>query len=271
MKPTAWLLLAVVWPALPTDTVLSQTPPSAERALRLWADASAEIPAPGKSARQRALYRHRSDHSGHEIALILEFLGPVDADDLLQRYRFTGIEQAGGGIRLTAVPRDSVERLFYRQWEIVLDARTHLPVSLTFSGRNDRSPGEPVALFSDRQRALIAAANVTKETHVTDNVQLASAESPAENRVVQAAASTTSAWPQDVQRRAARMPALYGMHWKSTAAALRDLGYTVRFRRGKPAERPEQVYCIAEQSPAPGALLSEETTVVLTLFDKRAD
>lgn len=280
MKHFAWLL-AGVGLAISTSTAHAQTSTAAERVLRLWAAAAETVSSPGKSARQRILYRHRAVHSGHEINLVLEFLGPIDADELLGRYRFTGVERIGDRLRLTATPRDGVERLFLPQWEVMLDAETYLPVSLAFSGRDERPQSGPIALFTDQQRESIAAANPLLEAPRPGRIRLAAAESRSGNGVAHASANFVAnqqagrnaviGGPAAIGRSPARMPVLYGRDWKSTATALRDLGYTVRLRRGKSAERPEQIYHVADQSPRPGEPLSRGATVILTLFDKRED
>jgi hypothetical protein len=100
--------------ALSAKPAISAPPPRLSPAsiLREWATASQAIVPTGKSAGIRTQHAQRSRHNGHQIALIVEFRGPVDADKLLARYRFIEAKRTGNTIRLTAVPRDVVERLF---------------------------------------------------------------------------------------------------------------------------------------------------------------
>jgi hypothetical protein len=257
MDRTACLLAGALLTLSATATV-SAEPPVAEPVLRRWAAASAAIPPPGKSAGQRALFAHRRQHSGHEIALILKFRGPVDVADLLQRYQFARCNRNGDRIRLRATPKDGVERLFFEQFELTLDAKTYLPTAISFTDRHGNRKGELITLFTDRQRERFARTNEPVEAPVPRPVKLASADDPAENSIVQAAF---------VRFSKARMPSLIDLHWKQAKKTLEKLGYAVKFRRGRAAQLPEQVFYVYDQVPKPDELLTPKTTVILTLFD----
>ena len=49
-------------------------------------------------------------------------------------------------IVLTAEPRETVEQLFYRGFELQLDSDTHQPVMIRFMDRNGKQADEPIRL-----------------------------------------------------------------------------------------------------------------------------
>ena len=259
MYRTVCLLGGVLLTLSSASTVLAEQP-AVETVLHRWAAASAAIPSPGKSAGQRTLFAHRRQHSGHEVALVLKFRGPINAADLLRRYRFKETNRNGNRIRLTATPKDGIERLFFKQFEISLDTKTYLPTVVSFTDRKGNRKGKPITLFSERQRERLASSNEPVEAPVPRSVKLGAAEDLFENSIVQ---TVFIGFPEE-----ARMPSLIDMHWKQAKKTMEKLGYTVKIRRGRAARQPEQVYFVYGQVPKPDELLTPSTTVILTLFDK---
>lgn len=133
-----------------------------EGVLDRWARASKSL-SPLSEAEKRTIsdtYKHV--HSGHELAVALEFRGPVRAADLVAKYRWTGVEATDRAVRLTAVPRDDVERLFFRGFEVTLDPRTHLPVSIRFTPRSGRPQSRPLGLVPKLEHGRIEVVSAVR-------------------------------------------------------------------------------------------------------------
>ena len=214
-------LLAVVAVAVMPQSLLAAPPPrlSSAHIVREWAKASQAIVPPGKSAQLRTLHRHRRQFNGHQIALINEFRGPVDADELLKRYRFDEVTRTGNTYRLQAVARDGVERLFSPRWQIDIDAATNLPVSLMLplcGGGNGR---QLVGLLTRQQRIDIALRELPARSR-PGTIVLASGQTSGSRRV------------QAESNRAAerKMPSLVGLPWQAVQDSLERNGFVVRLK-----------------------------------------
>jgi len=177
MFPIASLLIGAAI-VLSTQPTIAAPPPrlSPEHVLREWASISQAIVPPGKSAAKRACHAQRERHNGHQIALIVEFRGPVDADKLLARYRFTEAKRTGNTIQLTGIPRDGIERLFVPRFDVGFTDDSFLPTSLQFADRNSDKMGEPVAMLVKVSAAVIAELNAPVRAPLPSGIRLVGGE-----------------------------------------------------------------------------------------------
>lgn len=158
-----------------------------EHVLREWAKASQTIVPVGKAAQQRTFHEYKNAHKAHQIALINEFRGPVDADQLLKRYRFTEVKRARKLFRLTAVPRDDVEGLFMAGFEVAFSDNSFLPVSIQFVDTNGKQQGDSIALLTSRHESATEAFDRSPVEQERSVVRLAAAvDDPAGESVQQA-------------------------------------------------------------------------------------
>ena len=175
--PVACLLIggAIV---LATAPSIAAPPPrlSPEHILREWAAISEAVVPTSKSAEKRTCHAQRGRLNGHQIALIVELRGPIDADDLLARYRFTEAKRKGNTVRLTVIPRDGVERLFVPRFEVEFIDDSYLPTSLRFADRNGGKMGEPVAVLVKISAAVIAEMNEPVRAPLPPEIRLVKGE-----------------------------------------------------------------------------------------------
>lgn len=113
-------------------------------ALTEWSDTSHSLEPMSPARTQRLTRALQQDYSGHEIAWITLFTGPVDLEDLRDHLNWTGTRSTPDGITLTAVPRDATERLFVSRLEVTLTEK-HVPKSITFVDRQGNRREESVA------------------------------------------------------------------------------------------------------------------------------
>lgn len=116
------------------------------RCLSDWERASAALRPLTKTERQQVALNRRDRYSGHELAVICDLCGPVDLSELLKHYRWVDCRRQSDTLRLTAEPRDMAASLFFREFQIALDAASRLPRSIEFTDRQGTSKGEPVLL-----------------------------------------------------------------------------------------------------------------------------
>jgi hypothetical protein len=115
-----------------------------ENALNEWSETSHSLEPMSPARTQRLSRSLQQDYSGHEIAWITLFTGPVELEDLRDDLTWTGSRSTSDGITLTAVPRDATERLFVSQLEVTL-TENHVPKSITFVDRQGNRREESVA------------------------------------------------------------------------------------------------------------------------------
>lgn len=108
-----------------------------------WEKASKGLPRATTSEVARMHDVHRDFLSEHEMALIREFRGSINAAVLRERYEWTTRRTSRDGATLSARPRDQLEQLFYSRFEVSFDSQTKLPVSLKWF---DRNRGESTAV-----------------------------------------------------------------------------------------------------------------------------
>lgn len=174
--------------------------------------------------------------------------------------------------KLRAKPKRPADAQAWKVAEVFLDTRTGLPAHVRLI--NPAESGEEVYSF----RKLKSNARVGGFLHIfTRNpfkVDLSkyqvdwkdpNGESPAQQQI--------GAAPQ--QARVARggpvVPNLVGMSHKEAEAALNRLGVSkknVKMRRGHVARKPQDVYRVESQSPAPGTPIKDKTRVALDLWIK---
>ncbi|MBT6495221.1 MAG: outer membrane lipoprotein carrier protein LolA [Planctomycetaceae bacterium] len=205
--------------ALSAQRTSAAPPPrlSPEHVLREWASISKAILPAGKSAGKRTQHAQRGRHNGHQIALIVEFRGPIDADNLLARYRFTEAKRKGNTIHLTCIPRDGIERLFVPRFEVAFTDDSFLPTSLQFADRNSGKMGKPVAMLIKVSEAVIAELNAPVRAPLPPDIQLVKGEQVNSPEAVKTAAADipagTSKPSTEVQRVLAK--------WKASASQVR--------------------------------------------------
>lgn len=107
--------------------------------LKKWADASRRLKPLTKLQRKHAFRIRGGQYTPHELSIAIEFHAPVTARSLVRRFAWTVLGSDRDTVRLVGVPRDGLERLFYRRFELSLDANTALPREIHF----DRGDGRP--------------------------------------------------------------------------------------------------------------------------------
>ncbi|WP_166829443.1 hypothetical protein [Thalassoroseus pseudoceratinae] len=174
-------LLAVF--LIPTGLVFADDTSTVQAILSKWEQAAAETREPGRLDREHLLRVGGPEHSAHEIDAVLTFSGPVDANQLTERFQWSCVSADDDAVRLSAEPTDSVESLFYGRVEVVFLADNPLPVGVEFFDlagqpkkqsmnvvcrwRSDASPltpgvsdSRPVMVAENEPRLLrVAAAN----------------------------------------------------------------------------------------------------------------
>ncbi len=142
-------------------------PLSAAGILARWEDASRELPRP-TDRRMSELARFHSHHAcGHWLALVNEFLGPVSAADLEQRFIWQQAVSPAGKPVIQGRPRDVADQLFFRSFEITFDEAQNLPFSICFDDRHGKRAGHPIdlhVLLEDRQARPIQTAGIERTT-----------------------------------------------------------------------------------------------------------
>lgn len=119
-----------------------------EAALARWSESSQSLE-PMCSARARRLSRAmQGEHTGHEIEWVTLFQGPVEVEDLDALLTWESVRETANGSVLSAVPRDSTERLFVPRLEVTLD-ENGVPKDVRFFNRAD-APRPAVALSNIR-------------------------------------------------------------------------------------------------------------------------
>lgn len=115
-----------------------------EEVLAQWSDTSHALEPMSPARTQRLTRSLQQDYSGHEIAWITLFTGPIEREDLRDLLNWTGMRSTPDGVTLTAVPRDATERLFVSRLEVTL-TENHVPKSITFVDREGNRRAESVA------------------------------------------------------------------------------------------------------------------------------
>jgi hypothetical protein len=120
--------------------------------LTRWQQATTQRKPVTVAQMERAFQDHHETRSAHELALMLEFRGPVQADTLAKRFQWSVNQEEQSdkqpNVRLVGSTTDDVERLFYKSFEVTLDAKTHRPLSLRFSDRNGKWSDQHITLQS---------------------------------------------------------------------------------------------------------------------------
>jgi hypothetical protein len=143
--------------------------------LSRWERAAAQLPPLTAAELDRALRSPHGKLTAHEAAVAARFRGPVKVKALQRDYRWSGVKQSSGEVRLTAMPYDPVERLFYCRFELQLNAATMLPTALRFEHADERK-AESVAIQVERvtvqPRVSAAAIRLVKAESSTAVVAL---------------------------------------------------------------------------------------------------
>jgi hypothetical protein len=133
--------------------------------LARWERAAAELPPLTAAERDRIVRRHRGTLSAHEAAVAAGFRGPISMRELRRNFRWSGMRTSRDGDLLTATPHDAVERLFYRQFELRLNAETFLPNAMRFQHADDRPTTTvpiPIEIAAENQQPGAAAIRLVK-------------------------------------------------------------------------------------------------------------
>ncbi|HUG90835.1 MAG TPA: hypothetical protein VML55_08385 [Planctomycetaceae bacterium] len=117
--------------------------------LARWEAASGDLEPVGLHERRRLIAVHHPGRSAHELDVICELRGPIDATSLSERYEWRGPLIGAGHIELAAETRDAVERLFFRGFTLKLDRETYRPVSIEFDDAEGSASPLPFALETD--------------------------------------------------------------------------------------------------------------------------
>lgn len=129
--------LVVTPPAKPRGVLApahasADQPESLDALYRAWAKASADLEPLGGLDRRRIECAAPAGCTAHELSIVCEFHGPVQADDLRRRYDCARIEKRGPAVRLTLTPTDPVERMFVPECVVTLETATHRPTRIEF-------------------------------------------------------------------------------------------------------------------------------------------
>lgn len=99
--------------------------------LARWEEASRAF-YPVTRAERLRLATERPELTGQQIELVCALKQPVRADELVRRYQWTTLRTHGRSVTLIATPHDRLERLFYDQFVVDVDASTGRPSGLRF-------------------------------------------------------------------------------------------------------------------------------------------
>ncbi len=123
-------LLAVF--LLPTGLAFADDTSKVPEILTKWERAAAETRKPGRLDREHLLRVGGPDHSAHEIDAVLNFSGPIDADELTKLYRWSCHSSGENAVCLSGEPTDAVDSLFFSRVEVAFEAGNPLPVGVEF-------------------------------------------------------------------------------------------------------------------------------------------
>lgn len=127
------------------DDAAGTFPLAADSVLQHWETASQGLLGVGPLETRRLYHLYQATHSAHEISLLNEFRGPVRAMKLKQRFEWS-VQHRGKEVVLHASPTDELEKLFFDQVTVTLDAKTHLPKTVRFQGRDSKGSQEELAV-----------------------------------------------------------------------------------------------------------------------------
>lgn len=116
-------------------------------------------------------------HSAHELEAAAALLGPVNARELARQFAWSAATNEDHAIRLMAVPRDPLGRLFFSAVEIEIDAASHLPQTLRF--RDAQNELRPQTIATPARIALRTATG-PGEIQLVALVETVDAETDAE-------------------------------------------------------------------------------------------
>jgi hypothetical protein len=111
-----------------------------------WQAVSAEFEPVGDHERRRLVALHHPAWSAHELDLVCELRGPIDAESLAHRYTWESPVGEATHIRLAAESHDAVERLFFRRFTVTLERETCRPVSVQFTDGAGQASSLPFPL-----------------------------------------------------------------------------------------------------------------------------
>jgi hypothetical protein len=242
-----------------------------QNALANWEAASRDVEPPTEEDEHVAYVVHKSKSSGHEIAVALEFQGPVRAEALQQKYRWTRLEENGDVIRLHAEPIEAVERLFCRGFEVELDAAAKLPTAIRFIDKNGKPKGEPLKLAVKMPRASGASEIVltsAEEPSPTFSRFPRKPLDPSDYPLDPDLTRYKVHWQGIAKHGPPACPSLIGLSAKDAADVLKKCNYDVSWKRGEPAKNDKLVWVVYEQTPRPGTPLRKGEKVTLKVYDK---
>lgn len=148
-------------------TAEDAAPLNASGTLARWEKASQRLPRP-TDRRMAELARFHNHHAcGHWLAMVNEFLGPVNAADLEQRFTWQKALSPTGDPVIQGRPRDVADQLFFRSFELTFDETHGLPFSICFDDRQGKRAGHPIDLhvrLENRQPRLIQTAGIELTT-----------------------------------------------------------------------------------------------------------
>lgn len=107
--------------------------------LKRWERSTSERPEPSRSHQEDLCRTIQQELNLHAATATLQLIGPVRADRLTDLYDWTIAEQNNERIILEAIPRDEMDRLFYRALRVSLAQDDGTPEQINVIRRNQQS------------------------------------------------------------------------------------------------------------------------------------
>ena len=104
--------------------------------LERWKNSTNQFPDRSRSEREEFRRSVRDAFNEHAVAAAELLVGRVDVNRLNDTFNWRIIESSHEWTCLEAVPKDDMERLFFRSLRMTLDAKNGVPKQLVIIGRN---------------------------------------------------------------------------------------------------------------------------------------
>lgn len=104
--------------------------------LRKWERAMRDAPDPDRSHREEFRQSVHVEFNQHTAIAAEQFVGRIDADQLIENFEWTVSRQPGESVSLEATPRDETEQLFYGSFRVWMSADDGVLERIVAVGRN---------------------------------------------------------------------------------------------------------------------------------------
>ncbi len=191
----------------------------------------------------------------------LPFLFGMPAEKAKQRFHLTLLKETDSRAWLRAKPKWKQDAVNYRQATIILDKKTYLPMAVQLID----PPGNKETVFTFPKLVPNKKPNFL---NIFRGDFLRGDPFAPKLRGYKVVTKSATSRPPQAKPNGPMVPSVIGFQWKEARKLLKQAGCTVKFSRGKAANRPELVYVVYQQNPLPSTPLVKGQSVVLTLYDK---